>query len=110
MGLVAAAAALALTGLALGACGRVGTLEQPAPLYGAKAKAAYQAKKAAAATAAKNAKDDGEPEPLAPDTPGLNTRGAGPPTLRDQPAPGMPALPNAPGPGGVLPDPYTHPQ
>ena len=94
----------------LGACGRVGALEQPAPLYGAKAKADYQAKKAAAAAAAKADKDADQPEPLAPDTPGLNAPSAGPDTLRDQPGPGMRSAPSAPAPAGVLPDPYNHPQ
>ncbi len=61
---------LALVGsMTLGACGRVGTLEQPAPLYGAKAKADYQRKKAAEAEKAKAAKDSGEPEPLPADAP-----------------------------------------
>jgi len=104
------ALALGLLALALGACGRVGTLEQPAPLYGAKAKADYQARKAAAAEKAKADRDDGEPEPLAPDTPGLNAPSTGPDTLRDQPAPGMHSQPNAPPPPGGLPDPYTRPQ
>ena len=36
---------LALAGLA--ACGKVGSLDQPAPLYGEKAKAEYQARRAA---------------------------------------------------------------
>ena len=103
--LLSAAALLALT-----ACGRVGALDQPAPLYGAKAKADYQAKKAAAA-AAKAPKGEGQPEPLAPDTPGAPA-GAAPPqdTLRAQPAPGMRPLPNAPPAQGALPDPYNHPQ
>jgi hypothetical protein len=89
------------------ACGRVGTLEQPAPLYGAKAKADYEAKKAAAAKANQ---DEGEPEPLAPDTPPVDAPKPHPPTLREQPAPGMHPEPNAPGPGGVFPDPYAQPQ
>lgn len=103
--------ASATAGLALAGCGRVGALEQPAPLYGAKAKADYQAKKAAAAEAAKASKDEGRPEPLAPDTPGAPI-GAAPPqdTLRAQPAPGMRPLPNAPPAQGALPDPYNHPQ
>ncbi len=94
----------------LGGCGRVGPLDQPAPLFGARAKADYQAKKAAEAAAAKTVKDDGEPEPLAPDTPGPNEGSSSIPTLREQPTPGMHELPNASGPGGVLPDPVTHPQ
>lgn len=93
----------------LAACGKVGPLEQPAPLYGSKAKADYEAKKAAAA-AAKTSNGDENPEPLAPDTPGPNNPGAVPNNLRADPAPGMPQLPNAPGPPGVLPDPYNRPQ
>jgi hypothetical protein len=96
--------------LALCACGRVGALDQPAPLYGEKAKAAYEARKAADAAAAKASKDDGEPEPLAPDTPGPNEGVERPDTLRARPAPGMLPSPNAPAPQGVLPDPYTRPQ
>jgi hypothetical protein len=100
---------LAATGLALGACGRVGPLEQPAPLYGAKAKSDYQARKAAEAAAqAQNEAD--QPEPLAPDTPGVTQ--ANPPmdTLRDQPPPGSRPQPNSPAPPGVLPDPFNRPQ
>ena len=95
--------------LLLGACGRVGPLEQPAPLYGAKAKAEYQARKAAEA-AAKAAKGDEEPEALAPDTPGVDAGQSGPDTLRNDPAPGSRPLPNAPPPPAALPDPYNHPQ
>ena len=102
---LSAAALLALT-----ACGRVGALEQPAPLYGEKAKAAYEAKKAADAAAAKAAKDEGQPEPLAPDTPAAAGPNAPLDTLRADPAPGMRPLPNAPAPQGALPDPYNHPQ
>jgi hypothetical protein len=96
--------------LALAACGRVGPLDQPAPLYGAKAKADYRAKKKAAETAAKASKDQDEPEPLAPDTPGPDNPGAVPDNLRTNPAPGSRAAPDAPGPPGVLPDPYNRPQ
>lgn len=101
---------LAAALLMLCACGRVGSLEQPAPLYGAKAKADYQARKAAAAAAAKAAGEEGEPEPLAPDTPGPNQGSSGIETLRARPAPGARALPNASPPPGALPDPYNHPQ
>jgi hypothetical protein len=97
--------------LMLGACGRVGTLEQPAPLYGAKAKADYAAKKAAAAKAKAEAnKDEDGAEPLAPDTPGLDQPGSATPTLRDQPVAGSHSEPTAPGPQGTLPDPFTRPQ
>jgi hypothetical protein len=97
-------------GLALAACGRVGPLDQPAPLYGAKAKADYQAKKEAQAAAAKASKDQDEPESLAPDTPGLGSPNAMPDNLRTSPAPGMRPGPDAPPPANVLPDPYNRPQ
>jgi hypothetical protein len=58
---VLAAAALALT-----ACAKVGTLDQPAPLFGAKAKAHWQAQKAAEAAAKTPKPDDKTPEPLPP--------------------------------------------
>ncbi len=96
---------------ALCACGRVGTLDQPPPLWGAKAKADYQARKAEAAAAkAKAGKDSDGPEPLDPATPGPNDPSPAPGTLRDNPAPGMRTLPGAPAQPGVLPDPYTRPQ
>ena len=64
--------ALALvSALVLVGCAKVGALERPAPLFGAKAKAHYRAEKAAEAAAqteaAKKAKSD-QPEPL-PDEP-----------------------------------------
>ena len=99
---------MGVAALALAACGRVGPLDQPAPLYGAKAKADYRAKKAAEA-AAKNTKDQDKPEPLAPDTPGLDSPAAAIPTLREDPAPGARQLPNGPPPPGALPDPFNHP-
>jgi hypothetical protein len=110
---LAAAAAMPLAlilALATGGCGRVGTLDQPAPLYGAKAKADYEARKAADAARAKAGKDADEPEPLAPDTPPISAPAGGPANLRVSPAPGMRPAPNAPGPQGVLPDPYARPQ
>jgi predicted small lipoprotein YifL len=52
---------------ALGACGKVGPLKQPAPLYGAQAQAAYAAQQkaqadAAAARAAKRAENKEAPD------------------------------------------------
>jgi hypothetical protein len=96
--------------LSLSACGRVGTLDQPAPLWGARAKADYQARKAADAAKARADKDDGAPDPLDPSTPGLDPHGPGTDTLRQQPGTGMRPLPGAAAPAGVLPDPYTRPQ
>ena len=60
----AANAALFLGALiALSACGSVGALEQPAPLFGEKAKADYQARKAAD-EAAKAAKEEAQRQPV----------------------------------------------
>ena len=63
--LIVTAAALALT---LTACGKIQTLERPAPLIGAGAKADYEASKKAAgeAVAAQKQEDSGPPEPLPP--------------------------------------------
>ncbi len=44
-------AALVVAGGALSGCGKTGDLDQPAPLYGAQAKADYDAKRAEAAAA-----------------------------------------------------------
>ncbi|MGA0599921.1 hypothetical protein ACO2Q3_04370 [Caulobacter sp. KR2-114] len=61
--------ALAAAGLTLAACGKVGELDRPGPMWGAKAKAdwAAQQKAAADAEARKDAHDQsqrGHPEPL----------------------------------------------
>jgi hypothetical protein len=45
-------------------CAKVGTLDQPAPLFGEKAKEHYRAEKAAEAAAKAKKDDDGAPEPL----------------------------------------------
>jgi len=50
--------------LTLTACGKVGSLDQPAPLYGEKAKADYAARRAAAAASAQDKKDQDQIEPL----------------------------------------------
>lgn len=100
--ILAAVAAVALTG-----CGKVGSLEQPAPLYGEKAKADYQARKAAAA-AARDSADKGEIEPLPTDK--RDDPNADPGPARFLPVPGESPPPNAPGPPGVLPDPFNRPQ
>jgi hypothetical protein len=88
-------AALTLAGSLLLGCGRVGTLDQPAPLYGAKAKADYKAKKAAQAAAEAARREEGAPEivsePSTTMTPSLPA-GAAPP-----PAPvGTPKAPTSP--------------
>ena len=63
---VPALAAVAM--LTLAACGKVGTLDQPGPLFGAAAKAKYAAEKKAAAEAKVQNDAAGKPEPLPPIT------------------------------------------
>ena len=100
---------LATAAVALGACGRVGALDQPAPMYGQKAKAKYQADKAAAAAARARKDDNGEPESLPRDPrdsdPNLDLSPA-----RSQPIQGQNPNPMEAPPQGVLPDPFNHPQ
>ncbi len=91
----------------LSACGKVGTLDQPAPLYGEKAKAQYQAEKAAAA-AAKADKDNGPPDPIRPDR--TYNPYADPGPQRAQPIQGQNPSPSGEAPPGVLPDPFARPQ
>jgi hypothetical protein len=57
----------------LGGCGKMGYLEQPAPLYGAKAKADWKARQAAEAAGRAPAPEQPLPEALAPPEPGAAT-------------------------------------
>ena len=93
--------------LALGACGKVGALEQPAPLYGEKAKADYNSKKAADAAKAQSKKDEDQIERLPADKP--YDPNADPSPSRNLPVVGQPQTPDRPGPQGVLPDPMNNP-
>jgi len=89
-----------LAAFALAGCGKVGTLDQPAPLWGEKTKAKYEAQKAQAA-AAKVAKDEANPPETLPDGRGYD------PKLDPGPIPnlGMPGQ-TSPEPG-VLPNPVN---
>jgi len=83
-------AAAFVAGALLVACGRVGTLEQPAPLYGAKAKADYQARKAAQAAAVEARRDRGLPDKVTEPDPILKPAlppGAAPPPNASSPSP-----------------------
>jgi hypothetical protein len=94
--------------LTLPACAKVGVLERPAPLYGAKAKAQYQAERQAAAAAKARKTDTGEPDALPPD---VSDPGSQPTaTPRDRPVEGERPSPFGAAPPGVLPDPYNRPQ
>jgi hypothetical protein len=66
MNSLARAAALSLllaASLSVGGCGKQGLLERPAPLFGSRARAEYEAQKAAEAQASANAaaRRDGQP-------------------------------------------------
>ncbi|MGH7011410.1 MAG: hypothetical protein ACREEX_11305 [Caulobacteraceae bacterium] len=92
--------------LLVGGCAKVGNLERPAPLYGAKAKSQYQAEKAAAAKAAAEKSDEeGAPEPVADP----NDPATGSTSVQAPPPPGGPPSPFGPGPSGVMEDPLNHP-
>ena len=93
--------------LALGACGKVGALEQPAPLYGAKAKADYDARKQAVADKAQARRDQDQIERLPTEKP--YDPNADPSPSRLVPVTGEPPAPNAPPSAGVLPDPINQP-
>ena len=96
--------------LALAGCGKEGSLERPAPLFGAKAKADFAAEKKREqrqALADRRGATSGDPPPPAPDY------GQGDPALnpmRASPTPG--AAPNPfdnPNSGGLLQDPAANP-
>ncbi|HEV2362878.1 MAG TPA: hypothetical protein VGS12_01635 [Caulobacteraceae bacterium] len=93
-----------LVALMLAACAKVGTLERPAPLVGARAKQQYQAEKAAAARAAAR-NPDTQPEPL----PDPNDPATWPSTPKEPPVPGQKTNPFGNPPAGVLPQPLTQP-
>ena len=95
------------TTLALGACGKVGALEQPAPLYGAKAKADYDARKQTASDKAQAKKDQGQIERLPTEKP--YDPNADPSPSRLVPVTGEPPAPNAPSGQDILPDPINQP-
>ena len=91
--------------LALGACGKVGALDQPAPLYGAKAKADYDARSEAASDKSQARRDQDQIERL-PTEKRYNPN-ADPSPSRVVPVTGQNRAPNGPPPQGVLPDPMN---
>jgi hypothetical protein len=102
-------AAIAACALTLVGCGKVGTLDQPAPLYGEKAKAEYKAQKAAAqAAAAKAKKDDGPPDALPGAKPYDPYIDPGP--SRSNPVPGQNPSPFGQPARSGLPDPFNDPR
>jgi len=99
---------LALTGIALGGCGKTGILEQPAPMFGAEAKAQYaqQKKDEADAKARANAVRKAQPNGSIVDDPDSQPLPNGPYT---PPNPGHIGDPFAQGPQGSLPTPGRTP-
>ena len=97
-----------LSGGALSGCGKTGLLDQPAPMYGAKAKANYAAQRQADAdakarsAAAKKAQSSG---PIV-DDPDSQPAPTGP---YNPPNPAHISEPFASGPQGALPNPGTAP-
>ena len=94
----------------LGACGKVGSLDRPAPLFGRKAKAEYAAEKRrerAQRRANKAGDKGGDPAPPAPDY------GQGDPSLAPMRASPVPGAANNPfgnsSPGGLMQDPVANP-
>jgi predicted small lipoprotein YifL len=91
----------------LAGCGKTGLLEQPAPLFGADAKAHYEAQKKADADAkarAAAAKKADSTAPIVDDPDGRPMTNGTMPQV-----PGAPSNPFASGPQGALPSPGTSP-
>jgi hypothetical protein len=104
--------AVSLAAMSLGACGKQGSLDRPAPLIGERAKAEYRAQRAAAARGA------GEASPNSSATSQTNgdysqpSDGSKDPALkpmRSDPIPGASPSPFSSSTGGLLPDPFNDP-
>ncbi len=94
-----------VSALAVGACGKVGALDQPAPLVGSKAKADYESKKNADAQAAQAKKGADQIERLPtekPYDPNIDTT-----TSRTLPVTGQLSTPQGTPQQGLLPDPVN---
>jgi hypothetical protein len=98
IGALIGVALLAAGGLA--ACGKTGELEQPAPLFGAQAKADYEAKQQADAEARAAKRAEPQPVPTDPTSQPLDQ------APYAQPIPGQPGPFNHQ-PQGALPSPGT---
>jgi hypothetical protein len=99
---------LFLSSAALAGCGKTGLLEQPAPMFGAQAKANYAAQKQADADAKARAAAAKKAQSTAPivDDPDSQPAPTGP---YNPPNPGHASDPFAPAPQGALPNPGTSP-
>ena len=104
--------AVLLAALALGACGKQGSLDRPAPLLGAKARADYARERAAARRASGESNIDESATSQTNGDYSQTSDGAKNPAL--EPSRSDPTQNAAPNPfggrvGGVLPDPYANP-
>jgi len=93
------AGASAIMGAGLGGCGKLGPLEQPAPLYGQHAREDYEAKRAARGVQTENSTTvpaADQPDPNANDAPR---------TMRDLKDPGQQNVPASQAPVDGIPDP-----
>ncbi|HUZ13355.1 MAG TPA: hypothetical protein VMU93_10940 [Caulobacteraceae bacterium] len=102
-------AAVVLAAATLGACGKQGSLDRPAPLWGARARADYAAQKRAQAEARQKETQSNQVETPPEQGPGTNPF-ANPAPPRAQPIPGEAPSPTAPGAQGAMPNPYVEPQ
>jgi|GEM_PF-477565 len=110
---------LTTVAVALSACGRQGDLERPAPLFGERAKAQYEANKAAKAAGEELDKDgNAKPNASGQDNAGDDTDVVAPPVddatttplpQRSAPITGTSPDPFGSGPQGALPNPYQNP-
>jgi len=99
-----ATVAVLLAAATLGGCGELGTLAQPAPLFGAQAKADYAAKQKQAKIARARAKADRD-QSSSPDDPNVQPLNQAP---YSNPIPGGPGGGDTP-PEGALPNPGVTP-
>jgi hypothetical protein len=99
--------------LTLGACGKQGMLDRPAPLFGSQARADYLREKRAAdrANGESNANQSATSQTNGDySVPGDGSKDPALKPLRSDPIPGATPNPFGPRPmGGVLPDPYADP-
>jgi predicted small lipoprotein YifL len=94
-------AGVAILALSLTACGKVGQLERPGPLFGQERNTTKDAD-----NAERTAQDPSRPV----DTVDPRDRSTDPAPPRTLPIPGTNRGPNAPPPAGGLPDPFTNPR
>ena len=106
--LVILAAAASMT-FGLAGCGKQGDLEQPAPMWGARNRAEYEAQRRhQAEIKAREAQGD-QIQTLPDEGPGSNPN-TNPAPPRTVPLPGQSPRPSDASPPGAIPDPYQRPQ